>query len=134
MRCVIYKLVFLVLLSLTFSVSAQDDLSSKVITVGIVPQQSAARLAELWVPMLEYLSRHTGYKLEFKTAKDIPAFEARVLAGEYDIAYMNPIITLYFTRPPAIRRLRGLLIVAFRVFYWCVRILRLRKSKNWMGW
>ena len=39
---------------------------------GIVPQQSAGKLAGLWTPILAYLSRKTGYAIHFKTAKDIP--------------------------------------------------------------
>ncbi len=57
---------------------------------GIVPQQSASRLAQAWVPFLERLSEASGYEIEFATAKDIPTFEACLAKGAYDIAYMNP--------------------------------------------
>lgn len=113
-------LVFLSLvLSLPFAAHAQETPQQKVITVGIVPQQSAARLVELWTPALEYLSSHSGYRLEFKTAKDIPTFEQRLLAGEYDIAYMNPYHYTVFHKVPgyqafakeAGRRIQGMLVV-----------------------
>jgi len=57
---------------------------------GVVPQQSASELAYLWTPMLSYLGEKISLKLEFRTAKDIPTFEQRLAAGEYDFAYMNP--------------------------------------------
>ena len=60
------------------------------LSFGVVPQQSASELAYLWTPILSYLGEKTSLKLEFRTAKDIPTFERRLAAGEYDFAYMNP--------------------------------------------
>lgn len=60
------------------------------LTFGIVPQQSASKLAATWGPLLAAISAKAGVKLEFRTAPDIPTFEQRMSAGEYDIAYMNP--------------------------------------------
>lgn len=62
----------------------------KTYSFGIVPQQPASELASLWVPILTYLGNKTGYKLNFNTAKDIPTFEKRLAASEYDFVYMNP--------------------------------------------
>ncbi|WP_085905947.1 phosphate/phosphite/phosphonate ABC transporter substrate-binding protein [Kiloniella majae] len=58
--------------------------------VGVVPQQSASRLAKIWVPFLREISDGSGQKLSFATAKDIPTFEACLAKGAYDLAYMNP--------------------------------------------
>ena len=66
------------------------------ITFGIVPQQSASRLASIWVPICKYLSKHTGVTINFKTAPNIPEFEKRLEKGEYDISYMNPYHYVYF--------------------------------------
>ena len=60
------------------------------LSFAFLPQQSAAKLARNWQPIIDYINAHTGDHYVFKTAKDIPTFESRVLAGEYDIAYMNP--------------------------------------------
>ncbi len=70
--------------------SAAEQSAAMTYTFGVVPQQSARELAKLWVPILSYLSNKTGYKLHFATAKDIPTYEKRLAAGEYDFAYMNP--------------------------------------------
>lgn len=86
---------------------------------GIVPQQSASELAKLWVPILTYLSDKTGYRLQFSTAKDIPTYEQRMAAGEYDFAYMNPYhYTVFHTTlgyqamvAERNRRLQGIVVV-----------------------
>lgn len=70
---------------------AQADLSrADTMTFGVVPQQSASRLARVWLPVLADLTKDTGIQFKFATAKDIPTFEACLAKGAYDIAYMNP--------------------------------------------
>lgn len=64
--------------------------NAKEYTFGIVPQQSAKKLARLWGPIMARLSEDAGITLKFETAKNIPTFEKRLAAGEYDFAYMNP--------------------------------------------
>lgn len=100
--------------------SAQDVASSEPekIVFGIVPQQSATRLAQVWVPLLDRLSDETGYAIEFATAKDIPTFEACLARGVYDVAYMNPYHYTVFQNSAgykafarqANKRLRGVLV------------------------
>lgn len=63
---------------------------AETLTFGVVPQQSASRLARVWLPVLSALGKETGIQFEFATAKDIPTFEACLAIGAYDIAYMNP--------------------------------------------
>lgn len=57
---------------------------------GIVPQRTATQLAESWTPLLNHLGARTGYRLDFKTARDICTFTQRVAAGAYDLAYISP--------------------------------------------
>ena len=89
------------------------------LTFGVVPQQSASRLARIWVPIADYLGEKTGVQLRFATAKDIPTFEACLAEGAYDLAYMNPYhyTTFHdlagyqaFARQTE-KRLRGLIVV-----------------------
>ncbi|MDN3609942.1 phosphate/phosphite/phosphonate ABC transporter substrate-binding protein [Vibrio ostreicida] len=89
------KLCFLALF-----ISAQVHAQDNEITFGIVPQQSAVTLAKNWGPILKHLSDQTGYNIVFRTAKNIPEFEQRVLNGEYDIAYMNPYHYTVFHQKP----------------------------------
>lgn len=74
--------------------------AAETITFGIVPQQSAQKLASLWTPVLQYINQKTNLDLRFATAKDIPEFEKRLLNGEYDIAYMNPYHYTVFCQTP----------------------------------
>jgi phosphonate transport system substrate-binding protein len=67
---------------------------------GIVPQQSATRLAKLWTPILKKLSADTGFQIKFETAKNIPTFEARLAESAYDFAYMNPYHFTVFNKNP----------------------------------
>jgi phosphonate transport system substrate-binding protein len=99
--------------------SAPSDDSARTFTFGVVPQQSASELARAWIPLFNVLSEHAGYGLRFATAPNIPAFEQRLAAGEYDFAYMNPYHYTVFSQQPGYRafaqektrRLRGIVVV-----------------------
>jgi len=74
--------------------------TGKVYTFGVVPQQAATKMARAWIPLLNYVYEQNGIRLKFKTAPDIPTFEQRMLAGDYDFAYMNPYhYTVFHTQP-----------------------------------
>lgn len=90
-------------LSLTLSDVGVAAEARTVLKFGIVPQQSASELAKAWMPFLHFLAEKTGYELHFATAKDIPTFEQRLAAGEYDIAYMNPYHYVVFHSSPGYR-------------------------------
>lgn len=104
------------LLSLLFTCVAY---AGETLRFGIVPQQSATRLAMLWAPLLQEVERRSGVSLWFHTAPDIPTFEKRLAAGEYDFAYMNPYHYTVFSHTPGYRaiareggkRIRGVVIV-----------------------
>jgi len=88
-------------------------------TFAVVPQQSAQQLAKSWTPLLRYIHDKTGIKLQFRTAKDIPAFERNLAAGQYDYAYMNPYHFVVFHESPgyqalAVRKdqpIKGIIVV-----------------------
>lgn len=65
-------------------------------TFGVVPQQSATKLAKVWGPVLKHLETQTGVQFQFATATDIPTFEKRLMEGQYDFAYMNPYHFTFF--------------------------------------
>jgi len=88
------------ILGLLVLVSSTHSAQSEEMTFGIVPQQAASKLARLWSPVLDYVSRQSGLKIQFATAKDIPTFEQHLDAGEYDFAYMNPYHFTVFNRHP----------------------------------
>jgi phosphonate transport system substrate-binding protein len=97
----------------------QRNGASDILRFGVVPQQSATKLAKRWVPLLNYLSEKTGYTIHFETAKDIPTFEQRCANGEYDLAYMNPYHYVVFHENPGykavakenLKYLKGIIVV-----------------------
>ena len=59
-------------------------------TVGVVPQFEASRITKIWQPILERISQISGVHLQLNASPNIPAFEKKFEAGEFDFAYMNP--------------------------------------------
>lgn len=108
-------------LFLGLSLIATSTMASnqKYLTFGVVPQQSASKLARLWTPIFNEISRHTGVKIVFRTAPDIPTFEKRLAAGEYDLAYMNPYHYTVFSQKPGYnafakardKQIKGIIVV-----------------------
>jgi len=93
--------------------------TEQILTYGVVPQQSASKLARLWTPILDHISERSGLKIHFRTARDIPTFEKRLAAGEYDLAYMNPYHYTVFHEAPGYqamakardKRIKGIMVV-----------------------
>lgn len=75
-----------------------NEARAKTLVFGIVPQQSANKLAETWTPLLSKLSEISENNIVFATAKDIPTFEQRLANRTYDIAYMNPYHYVVFSQ------------------------------------
>ena len=91
----------LILFCANISYASTDDANKpQVFSFGIVPQQSATKLAKKWVPILRYVSKQTGIKLRFATASNIPVFESRLAEGKYDFSYMNPYHFTVFHESP----------------------------------
>jgi len=109
------SLILLLLLSLSPGLYAVNE----VYTFGIVPQQSASKMAKLWTPLLNYINQQTDLDLKFKTAKDIPTFEQHLSEGKYDFAYMNPYHFTVFNQNPGYqavakardKKIKGILVV-----------------------
>jgi phosphonate transport system substrate-binding protein len=110
------KNIILILLLMSFSLNANAQQS---LSFGIVPQQSASKLARLWGPIFEYLEKETGVKIHFETAANIPIFEKRLAEGKYDLSYMNPYHYVVFSKNPGYKafskardkRIKGIFVV-----------------------
>lgn len=119
MRHALLRLILLLAAVVPSIVHAEEGRQPQGYTFGVVPQQSASQLARLWAPVLASLGQRSGLDIGFSTAPDIPAFERRVAAGEYDFVYMNPYHYTVFSRQPGYRafakakgeRLKGILVV-----------------------
>ena len=60
------------------------------LTFGVFPQQSPLILIKSWTPVIQYLEKETGQKIDLKIESSISKFEEILYSGGYDIAYMNP--------------------------------------------
>jgi len=58
--------------------------------VGVVPQFEQRKLLAIWDPILTRLQEKTGCSYRLVGSKSISEFEDKFLAGEFDLAYMNP--------------------------------------------
>jgi phosphonate transport system substrate-binding protein len=103
MVCIRCTKVIVTFFIIFFVVPAWAETLTKNYSFGVVPQQSSLRLAKLWGPVFAFISKETGVKLQFKTAKNIPEFEKRLAEGGYDFAYMNPYHFTVFNRDPGYR-------------------------------
>lgn len=83
------KKLFLVLSVFIGLVLARGTLA-ETLSFGIPPQQSPVEVVKRWTPILQYLEKKTGVKLELKTGKDISTYQQQIMEGAYDIAFVNP--------------------------------------------
>ncbi len=73
------------------SVQAAGPLKqAQVYKIGVVPQFAQRKLFKIWVPIIERLESETGLKFELVGSYQIPDFEKKFMAGNFDFAYMNP--------------------------------------------
>ena len=109
----------IILLCLLLPVPTWAQAAEQQFSFGVVPQQSAKRLAKLWSPIFNYIYKETGIRLRFATAKNIPEFEKRLAEGAYDFAYMNPYHFTVFNQAPGYKAvavrdkqpIRGIVVV-----------------------
>jgi len=59
--------------------------------IGIVPQFTAQTIWTKWGPLLSELGNKTNLCFQIYAERSIPSFEAQILNGKYDYAYINPI-------------------------------------------
>ena len=77
-------------LALMLNSAMAADAGKAAYSIAVVPQFRAEEIHRDWTPVLERLRAAGGASFSLRIARDIPAFEDSVLAGEADFAYMNP--------------------------------------------
>lgn len=87
MRWGILPLVLLLLLLLLPTRPALAEAYS----FGVLSQRSAVLTAEYWNPILDYVQRRTGIRLDLKIARSAPESNAAIGQGIYDLVYSNTI-------------------------------------------
>lgn len=64
--------------------------ADKTFTLAVVPQLPAVEIHAKWAPFAEKISAELGVDIRIKTYSSIPQFEADLLSGAPDFAFMNP--------------------------------------------
>lgn len=111
-RC--FAIVVGVILQLVAAGSHADEFS-----IGVVPQFTAEKIQETWVPILNELQRQTGHSFSLRGSQSTQAFQQEYLAGQFDFAYMDPYHYLRAAKSqgyiPLVRdtekQLKGILVV-----------------------
>lgn len=85
-----WPLIGIVCLLGAITARAGDPPSASALTVSVVPQSPRLILHGNWKPFVDALQHATGQSLSLQLHETIPDFEAAVLAGTPDLAYMNP--------------------------------------------
>jgi len=106
-------------LSWPASAWAIEPPANPIYSFGVAPEYSVTFLARVSVPLLNVLRSKSDLQLRFATAPDLPTFERRLAAGEYDFAYMDPYHYTVFHQHPGYqvfakekdRLLRGIVVV-----------------------
>jgi phosphonate transport system substrate-binding protein len=58
---------------------------------GVLSQRSAVLTAQYWNPVLDYVQRRSGVRLELRIARTAPESNDLIERGEYDFVYSNTI-------------------------------------------
>ncbi|WP_136525326.1 phosphate/phosphite/phosphonate ABC transporter substrate-binding protein [Geomonas ferrireducens] len=82
------------LLLLLAALPCSSPAAEKVYTLAVVPNLPAVTLHKNWRPLVEYLSKETGARIELKLYDKINTFLADAQAGQADFLYAPP--NMYF--------------------------------------
>jgi phosphonate transport system substrate-binding protein len=116
-QCHSLRLIGLTVFALLSATSSQaEEICS--LSLGVVPQFEQRKLLEIWQPIINELESAVNCQIDLAGSENIPDFEARFAAGQFDIAYMNPYHALVANRQqgylPVLRSaigLQGVLVV-----------------------
>lgn len=88
------------------------------LTFGVVPQFEQRKLFAIWKPIVDELRRRSGVDIRLAVTLTVPAFEAALDKGSFDLVYANPYHILRVSDSqgyiPLVRdqeALRGILVV-----------------------
>ncbi len=80
----------LVLLAAFSSFSHAETPAGSTYVFAVVPQFKPAQLQKEWSPLIDRLSRDTGFKFRLVIASSNPKFETELNKGTADFAFVNP--------------------------------------------
>lgn len=78
--------------ALLFVLALNGRAADSALKFGVTPQVSLDKLAAIWGPLLEHVSKKSGVKLKLDSAATLPDFEDVHIQGGYDLAFVNPLV------------------------------------------
>lgn len=78
----------LILLAILLGIPAVN--ADESYTFAVVPQFEQRKLYTIWQPIVDELSRRSGYKLKLVATLTVPDFERELAKGSFDFVYANP--------------------------------------------
>lgn len=78
------------LLALVLFLHIPSTSASQAYTLSVVPQFTPVDIGLRWSPMLAYLEKEAGVRLQLRVMERIPKFESDFLAGIPDLVFLNP--------------------------------------------
>src|SRR5712692_4122622 len=88
-RFLAHVLLYVFIIIVTFS----DLANSKPIeeyNFGVIPPNTPTARAKAWTPLMVWIEKETGIRLNFKTARNIQVLSDRGADQQYDFVYLNP--------------------------------------------
>ncbi len=61
-----------------------------ILKLGVVPQFSVRQLHAVWEPIVQAVSKQTTIPIKIIGSPSISVFEKQLMAGEFDLVYLNP--------------------------------------------
>lgn len=99
-------------LLLSCAIQAADNYS-----FGVLSQRSPVLTAEYWNPILDFVSKRAGVKLQLKVTRTAPESNAAIARGEYDFVYSNTLFLPAISAPayqvilrPRVEAIRGQIV------------------------
>lgn len=100
--------------------TAEADVYTDALLLGLSPQQSVKEISEQWQPFIHYIQEQTNYPFSLSTSFKQSTFENRLYSGKFDLAFVNPVLFIkandYVGYMPLVReeqkRLQAIIVVA----------------------
>jgi len=90
---------FLTLWGMVIPTPSPAHEAPNIIKFAVLPYKSPKSVIEVFGPLAARLETKLGKKVQIVSARDVPSFLAKGLAGEYDLALPSP--TIYYRMLPA---------------------------------
>ncbi len=83
-------IVVCLIMVLSFGLSVGSAYGQDKLVFGVHPFKSAKELNKMFTPLIKYLEKETGQKIQFRSSRSYDAAIKAILDGKVDISYLGP--------------------------------------------